>query len=89
MSTFNEALKPTLQYSTSTIKLSEKEKENLQIQATDLVEKLKQSLSLNGETLEHGDYELLERSIASSLEAMTIKNKEKYTPKKYKDKHNT
>lgn len=70
----------------SPLHLTIKEQENLDEEAQEIVRNFAVSLSKNKEYLENEDYKILEASIRSSLEAIKLKNKEKYTPKKYKKK---
>lgn len=64
--------------------LSVKEQEKLDKQAQDIVNNLSISLSKNKNSLEDEDYKILEASINSALQSLTLKNKKKYTPKKYR-----
>lgn len=66
----------------SSLSLSEQDK--LDKEAQDIVDNLRVSLSQNKEYLENEDYRVLEASIRSALETIKLKNKEKYTPSKYK-----
>lgn len=67
--------------------LSVKEQEKLDKQAEELVDELTISLSQNKDHLSDRDYEVLRASLKGALQAMTLRNKEKYTPKKYKNKN--
>ena len=84
MTANNERLKSDLMDSRSTIQLNTKEIEKLHRKATNMVNELRESLISSDAPLEDTDYELLLKSIKTTLETMTIKNKEKYTPKKFK-----
>lgn len=42
------------------------------------------SLSQNKDELNEEDYSILQASISTALQTIKLKNKEKYTPKKYK-----
>ncbi|OAA87599.1 helix-turn-helix domain-containing protein [Clostridium ljungdahlii] len=64
--------------------LSVKEQEKLDKQAQDIVNNLSISLSKNKNSLEDEDYKILEASINSALQSLTLKNRKKYTPKKYR-----
>lgn len=66
--------------------LTIKEQEKLDKEAQEIVDNLAMSLSKNKEYLKEQDYAVLEASIRSALETIKLKNKEKYTPKKYKNK---
>ncbi|MBV4430719.1 helix-turn-helix transcriptional regulator [Clostridium tyrobutyricum] len=66
--------------------LSVKEQEKLDKQAEELVNELTLSLSQNKDHLSDRDYEVLRASMKGALQAMTLRNKEKYTPKKYRNK---
>lgn len=65
--------------------LTIKEQEKLDKEAQEIVDNLALSLSKNKEHLKEQDYAVLEASIRSALETIKLKNKEKYTPKKYRD----
>jgi len=75
-----------IQESSSILKLTVKEQQNLDEEATKVLNELAMSMSRNKEYLEDKDYEVLLVSVRNLLETMTLKNKEKYTPKIYKDK---
>lgn len=64
--------------------LSIKEQIKLDKEAEEIINDLKVSLSQNKGSLTENDYEILNTSIRIALETMTKKNKEKYTPNKYK-----
>lgn len=64
--------------------LSVKEQEKLDKQAQDIVNNLSVSLSKNKNSLEEEDYEILQASISAALQSLTLKNKKKFTPKKYR-----
>lgn len=61
-----------------------KEQEALEKEARELLDNLTISLSQSKDYLEEEDYKILEASINSALQTIKLKNKEKYTPKKYK-----
>jgi hypoxanthine phosphoribosyltransferase len=84
MTANNERLKSDVMDSRSTIQLSTKEIEKLHRKATNMMNELRESLTSSDAPLEDTDYELLLKSIKTTLETMTIKNKEKYTRKKFK-----
>lgn len=62
------------------------EQEKLDKEARKLIDELSLSLSRNKEHLEDEDYFAIQTAIRSTLEVIKLKNKNKYTPKKYKDK---
>lgn len=62
-----------------------KEQEALEKEARELLDNLTISLSQSKDYLEEEDYKILEASINSALQTIKLKNKEKYTPKKYKE----
>ncbi|MCC9296537.1 helix-turn-helix domain-containing protein [Clostridium sp. WLY-B-L2] len=64
--------------------LSVKEQKRLDKQAQDIVNNLSVSLSKNKNSLEDEDYEILQASISAALQSLTLKNKKKFTPKKYR-----
>ncbi|CAB1249751.1 helix-turn-helix domain-containing protein [Clostridium sp. MT-14] len=64
--------------------LSVKEQKKLDKQAQDIVNNLSVSLSKNKNSLEDEDYEILQASISAALQSLTLKNKKKFTPKKYR-----
>jgi transcriptional regulator with XRE-family HTH domain len=68
-------------------KLSVKEQEKLDKQAEELINELTISLSQNKDHLTDKDYDVLLASMKGALQAMTIRNKKKYTPKKYRNKN--
>lgn len=66
--------------------LSIKEQEKLDKEAEEMISNLRMSLSQNKGYLDDKDYAVIEATVRSLLEAMTLKNKEKYTSNKYKNK---
>lgn len=76
----------TVQKKANPSSLTSKESEELDKDANKMIDDLKLSLSKNREYLSEKDYEVLLISTRNLLETMAKKNKEKYTPKKYKDK---
>ena len=67
-------------------KLTIKEQDKLDKKAEEILEEMEMSLSQNKDSLTEEDYEVLLASMKGALQAMTLRNKEKYTPKKYKNK---
>lgn len=67
--------------------LTIKEQEKLDKEAQDIINNFALSLSKEKDNLKEEDYRVLEASIRSALETIKLKNKEKYTPKKYKNNH--
>lgn len=65
--------------------LTIKEQDKLDKEAQDIINNFALSLSKEKENLKEEDYRVLEASIRSALETIKLKNKEKYTPKKYKN----
>lgn len=64
--------------------LSIKEQENIDEEAKKIIEDLSMSFSKNKDNLNEEDYFAIENAIRSTLEAIKIKNKKKFTPKKYR-----
>ncbi|WP_297429573.1 helix-turn-helix transcriptional regulator [Clostridium sp.] len=64
--------------------LSIKEQENIDDEAKKIIEELSISFSKNKDSLNEEDYFAIENAIRTTLEAIKIKNKKKFTPKKYK-----
>lgn len=81
----DEAGTTTINENIQTSSLSLKEQDKLDKEAQEIVDNLRVSLSQNKEYLENEDYRVLEASIRSALETIKLKNKEKYTPKKFKE----
>jgi transcriptional regulator with XRE-family HTH domain len=63
-----------------------KEQEKLETQAKNIVDEFAISLAQNKDMLDDNDYLVLQASINSALQAITLKNKEKYTTNKNKRK---
>lgn len=66
--------------------LSIKEQEKLDKEAQEVLDNFAVSLSQNKDYLEDKDYDILAASIRGALEAIKLKNKEKYTTEKNKNK---
>jgi transcriptional regulator with XRE-family HTH domain len=64
--------------------LSIKEQENIDDEAKKIIDELSMSFSKNKDSLNEEDYFAIENAIRTTLEAIKIKNKKKFTPKKYK-----
>ena len=64
--------------------LSIKEQENIDDEAKKIVEELTVSFSKNKDSFNEEDYFAIENAIRTTLEAIQIKNKKKFTPKKYR-----
>lgn len=64
--------------------LSIKEQENIDEEAKKILDDLSLSFSKNKDCLTEEDYFAIENALRSTLEAIKIKNKKKFTPKKYK-----
>lgn len=64
--------------------LSIKEQENIDEEAKKILDDLSISFSKNKDCLTEEDYFAIENALRSTLEAIKIKNKKKFTPKKYK-----
>lgn len=63
--------------------LSIKEQEKLDDEAKKIIEELSMSFSKDKDYLSEEDYFAVENAIRTKLEAIKIKNKKKFTPKKY------
>lgn len=66
------------------IKLSIKEQEKVDIEAQKILDEMSLAFSKNKDTLSEEDYFAIETALKSTLEAIKIKNKKKFTPKKYR-----
>ena len=64
--------------------LTIKEQENIDAEAKKIIEDLTMSFSKNKDSLNEEDYFAIENAIRSTLETIKIKNKKKFTPKKYR-----
>ena len=64
--------------------LSIKEQEDIDDEAKKIVDELTVSFSKNRDLLSEEDYFAVENAIRTTLEAIKIKNKKKFTPKKYR-----
>jgi transcriptional regulator with XRE-family HTH domain len=64
--------------------LTTKEQENIDIEAKKIIDELSLSFSKNKDTLTDEDYFAIENALRITLESIKIKNKKKFTPKKYK-----
>ena len=64
--------------------LTIKEQENIDAEAKKIIEDLTMSFSKNRDSLNEEDYFAIEIAIRSTLETIKIKNKKKFTPKKYR-----
>lgn len=64
--------------------LSIKEQEKIDEEAKKIIEEMTISFSKNKDCLTEEDYFAIENALRSTLEAIKIKNKKKFTPKKYK-----
>ena len=64
--------------------LSVKEQENIDDEAKKIIEELSMSFSKNKDSFSEEDYFAVENAIRTTLEAIKIKNKKKFTPKKYR-----
>lgn len=64
--------------------LSIKEQEDIDDEAKKIIDNLSLSFSKNKDCLNEEDYFAIENALRSTLEAIKIKNKKKFTPKKYK-----
>lgn len=64
--------------------LSIKEQEKLDDEAKKIIEELSMSFSKDKDSLSEEDYFAVENAIRTTLEAIKIKNKKKFTPKKYR-----
>ncbi len=75
----NEDIKIERDYS-----LSINEQENIDDEAKKIIQELSMSFSKNKDLLSEDDYFAVENAIRTTLEAIKIKNKKKFTPKKYR-----
>ncbi|WP_419867422.1 helix-turn-helix domain-containing protein [Clostridium perfringens] len=64
--------------------LTIKEQENIDKEAQKILDDMTLSFSKNKDILTEEDYFAIEMALKSSLEAIKIKNKKKFTPKKYR-----
>lgn len=64
--------------------LSIKEQENIDGEAKKIIDELSMSFSKNKDSLSEDDYFAVETAIRTTLEAIKIKNKKKFTPKKFR-----
>lgn len=64
--------------------LTIKEQENIDVEAQKILDELSMSFSKNKEMLTEEDYFAIENALKITLESIKIKNKKKFTPKKYK-----
>lgn len=64
--------------------LTIKEQENIDIEAQKILDELSMSFSKNKDMLTEEDYFAIENALKITLESIKIKNKKKFTPKKYK-----
>jgi transcriptional regulator with XRE-family HTH domain len=64
--------------------LTIKEQENIDDEAKKIIEELSMSFSKNRDSLSEEDYFAVENAIRTTLESIKIKNKKKFTPKKYR-----
>ncbi|MFI4003383.1 helix-turn-helix transcriptional regulator [Clostridium perfringens] len=64
--------------------LTIKEQENIDKEAQKILDNMTLSFSKNKDILTEEDYFAIEMALKSSLEAIKIKNKKKFTPQKYK-----
>lgn len=64
--------------------LSIKEQENIDEEAQRIMNEMSISFSKNKEILTKEDYFAIENALRTTLEAIKIKNKKKFTPNKYK-----
>jgi len=64
--------------------LSIKEQLNIDDEAKKIIEELSMSFSKDKDYLSEEDYFAVENAIRTTLEAIKIKNKKKFTPKKYR-----
>lgn len=81
----NEQIEETVEIkSERDYSLSIKEQEKLDDEAKKIIEELSMSFSKNKNSLSEDDYFAVENAIRSTLEAIEIKNKKKFTPKKYR-----
>lgn len=64
--------------------LSVKEQVDIDDEAKKIIEELSMSFSKDKDSLSEEDYFAVENAIRTTLEAIKIKNKKKFTPKKYR-----
>lgn len=64
--------------------LTIKEQENIDDEAKKILEELSVSFSKEKDYLSEEDYFAIENALRTTLEAIKIKNKKKFTPKKYR-----
>ena len=64
--------------------LTIKEQENIDIEAQKILDELSLSFSKNKNILTEEDYFAIENALKITLESIKIKNKKKFTPKKYR-----
>ena len=64
--------------------LSIKEQETIDDEAKKIIDELSMSFSKNKDSLSEDDYFAVETAIRTTLEAIKIKNKKKFTPKKFR-----
>lgn len=64
--------------------LSVRDQEDIDDEAKKIIEELSMSFSKNKDSLNEEDYFAIENAIRTTLEAIKIKNKKKFTPKKYR-----
>lgn len=64
--------------------LTIKEQENIDIEAQKILDELSMSFSKNKNILTEEDYFAIENALKITLESIKIKNKKKFTPKKYR-----
>jgi Uncharacterized protein conserved in bacteria len=64
--------------------LSIKEQENIDDEAKKIIDELSMSFSKDKDSLSEEDYFAVENAIRTTLEAIKIKNKKKFTPKKFR-----
>lgn len=64
--------------------LTIKEQEDIDDEAKKIIEELTMSFSKNKDSLTEEDYFAIENALRITLESIKIKNKKKFTPKKYR-----
>ena len=64
--------------------LTIKEQENIDMEAQKILDELSMSFSKNKNILTEEDYFAIENALKITLESIKIKNKKKFTPKKYR-----
>ncbi|WP_294363705.1 helix-turn-helix transcriptional regulator [uncultured Clostridium sp.] len=64
--------------------LTIKEQENIDLEAQKILNELSMSFSKNKDMLTDEDYFAIENALKITLESIKIKNKKKFTPKKYR-----